>query len=93
MECALLGIPCFLCQWLEFWPYGYIDQFSRFGAGRILESPEQIRQIPEIIEGEPFSVERTRDWWQPVSRERLGQLFLGRQLRERAVEVDRHAGK
>lgn len=93
MECALLGIPCFLCQWLEFWPYGYIDQFGRFGAGRILESPEQIRQIPQIIEREPVPVERASDWWQPVSKERLGQLFLGRQLRERAVEDESRAGK
>ena len=27
VECALRGIPCFLCAWLESWPYGYIDQF------------------------------------------------------------------
>jgi len=23
-ECAVRGIPCFLCKWLESWPYGYV---------------------------------------------------------------------
>ena len=33
VDCATQAIPCFLCSWLEFWPYGYIDQFTRFGVG------------------------------------------------------------
>jgi hypothetical protein len=50
LECAALGIPVFLCAWLRD-PYtGYVQQYARFGAGHILDSAEQISEIPQLLE-------------------------------------------
>ena len=52
LQCAALGIPVFLCAWLRD-PYsGYIQQFARFGVGHVLESPEQISEIPRLLESQ-----------------------------------------
>ena len=37
-ECASAGIPVFMCGWLRHAYCGYMPQFARFGAGRILDS-------------------------------------------------------
>jgi hypothetical protein len=49
VEGALRGVPCFLCGWLEASPYGYVEQFSRFGAGIRLSSAIEIEKIPTIL--------------------------------------------
>ena len=77
-ECAQLGIPCFLCRWVEFWPYGYIDQFIRFGAGHGLKSPSEIINIPRILEAHKTGPNVARDLWQPIAPGRLEQLLTAR---------------
>jgi hypothetical protein len=74
-ECAVRGIPCFLCRWLEFWPYGYVEQFIRFGVGVGLESPAQIEKIPEYLESHTRSSEVRENCWSPVAAERLRNLL------------------
>ncbi len=49
VDCSLLGIPCFLCEWLNTLPHGYTQQYARFGVGRILNSPGQLNEIPRIL--------------------------------------------
>jgi hypothetical protein len=49
MECAVRGIPCFLCKWLEAWPHEYVDQFIRFRVGTVLNSPAEIKDIPQLL--------------------------------------------
>jgi hypothetical protein len=49
IDCSLLGVPCFLCEWLNLSPYGYTGQYARFGIGRILNSPEQLNEIPRLV--------------------------------------------
>jgi hypothetical protein len=49
IDCSLQGVPCFLCQWLSFSPYGYTRQYARFGVGRILESPLELDDVPRIL--------------------------------------------
>jgi hypothetical protein len=50
LECAALDIPVFLCAWLRD-PYsGYVQQYARFAVGHKLESPEQIAEIPGLLE-------------------------------------------
>lgn len=51
LDCALNGIPCFLCEWLAFTPFGYLDQYAKFGAGQVLHSAEEIADIPRRLEG------------------------------------------
>ena len=48
IDCSLLGVPCFLCEWLNS-PYGYMRQYARFGVGRILNSPEQLNELPRML--------------------------------------------
>jgi len=62
VECTLKGIPCFLCHWFDGSWYEYGAQFGKFSAGRILNSPEDISKIPELLEG--FEID-------PVVQQRL----------------------
>jgi len=49
IDCSLLDVPCFLCEWLYPSPYGYARQYARFGVGRILKSPAQLNELPSIL--------------------------------------------
>jgi hypothetical protein len=49
IDCSLLEVPCFLCEWLSSSPYGYIPQYARFGVGRILKSAEQLNEVPRML--------------------------------------------
>ena len=75
-ECAVRGIPCFLCKWLEFWPYGYVEQFIRFGVGIGLNHPSEIKRIPEYLEHNNVVSEDAREnCWQPAAGGRLRELL------------------
>lgn len=49
VECARLGIPVFSCGWLRDSYGGYVRQFARFGVCHVLESVEQIPDIPRLL--------------------------------------------
>jgi hypothetical protein len=74
VECAVRGIPCFLCKWLEFMPYGYVEQFIRFGAGIGLDHPSEIEKIPEYLRN-PVSREVSERCWQTAAAGRLRELL------------------
>ena len=59
LECAALGIPIFLCAWLRDPFSGYVQQFSQFGVGQVLDSPEQLDLVPKLLE------RRDRKWREP----------------------------
>jgi hypothetical protein len=75
-ECAARGIPSFLCGWLEYSHYGYIEQFEKFGVGQVLRSPEEIAEIPQLIKHyrQPAVA---GNLWQPITSDRLPELFSG----------------
>src|SRR5213080_2253989 len=73
-ECAARGIPSFLCGWLEYSQYGYIEQFERFGVGQVLRSPEEIAEIPQLIR-HYRQPEVSSNLWQPVASARLQESF------------------
>src|SRR5271154_1133490 len=75
MECAVRGIPCFLCKWLEFWPSGYVEQFIRFGVAIGLNGPGEIGRIPEYLRENPVSPDARENCWQPAAAGRLRQLL------------------
>jgi hypothetical protein len=50
IDCAQNGVCCFLCRWLKLSPYGYAEQYARFGMGESLENPQQIGEIPGRVE-------------------------------------------
>jgi hypothetical protein len=79
IECALQQIPCFLCAWLESWPYGYCDQFARFEVGIRLREPAEIQKIPAILQGYHASSAIRQNCWTPIPSQRLQALLgLGR---------------
>jgi hypothetical protein len=49
LECATVGIPAFLCGWLRHAYSGYAPQYVRFGVGRMLESPDELMRIPDML--------------------------------------------
>ena len=75
VECSGLGVPCFLCKWLEFWPYGYIDQFTRFGVGYGLNGPTEIAEIPKILEQRGECRPAGEDLGREIDPRRLKQLL------------------
>jgi hypothetical protein len=75
IECAIRGIPCFLCKWLEFWPYGYVEQFIRFGAGIGLNDPGEIGKIPDYLEQNPVVADVRENCWQAAAASRLRELL------------------
>jgi hypothetical protein len=75
MECAIRGIPCFLCKWLEAGPYGYVDQFIRFQVGIGLNDPGEIARIPEYLRNHSGSATVQEDCWQPAAPGRLRELL------------------
>jgi hypothetical protein len=78
VECAIRGIPCFLCKWLEFWPYGYVEQFMRYGVGIGIDNPSEIHKIPQYIEQHSDGAnqeEVLRNCWQPAVAGRLREFM------------------
>jgi hypothetical protein len=75
MECAIRGIPCFLCKWLETWPYGYVEQFIRFGVGIGLDSPGEIEKIPQYLSEHAVGPDVRGNCWQPVAAGRLREIL------------------
>jgi hypothetical protein len=46
IECLQRNVCCFLCGWLSLSRYEYSRQYARFGIGEILDSADDIREIP-----------------------------------------------
>ncbi len=80
-ECAVAGIPAFLCGWLRHAYYGYAAQFARFGIARMLDRPDELAAIPEMVRsavsGPPSGVRERL--MQPVSSEELAQILCSSQ--------------
>jgi hypothetical protein len=76
VECALRKIPCFLCSWLECWPYGYVDQFVRFGVAQVLKGPDAIRGLPQLLTKRTSLAEVRNACMQPV-QEKMLEAWLG----------------
>jgi len=85
LDCVVRGIPCFLCGWRALSPFGYLQQYARFGAGEVLEKKEEIADIPRrlLAMGELSNEERGNTEareagfrWQPVDPRLLAQ-WLG----------------
>ena len=73
VECALAGIPCFLCGWFDLDTQCYGRQYEKFGAARILTSPSAIPHIPEMVD--PFGCADYRSLWQPIAPVKLDEML------------------
>jgi hypothetical protein len=75
-DCAEAGIPCFLCAGLMDSPWGYVEQYTRFGMGILLRSVEDVCKIPAIL-SEPSHTTPNRGLGKPIATETLRQLLAG----------------
>ncbi len=74
-ECAVRGIPCFLCTWLESHPYEYVEQYLRFGVGIGLNGPGDIAKIPEYVSQGFYAPSVIESVSRPAERGRLRELL------------------
>jgi len=77
VECALRKIPFFLCGWLDFTGVGYLQQFARFGVAHVLQAPEEIEQIPNLVAGYRFASAMSELLWRAADRASLDQILFG----------------
>jgi len=81
LEAAALGIPVFLCSWLRDPHSGYLAQFEKFGVGHVLESVEQIADVPVLLARQEENPSRHRVS-RPMNRKELECLFSGHRSME-----------
>jgi hypothetical protein len=74
-ECASVGIPSFLCGWLRHAYAGYAPQYVRFGVGRMLESPDELLRIPDMLRAVMPSSDTARRLVQAISPEVLSEVL------------------
>lgn len=77
VEGALRNIPFFLCGWLDFMGMGYVQQFERFGVGRVLSAPKEVEGIPEMVTAfrpDPATHERL---WHEADPAQLDEILFG----------------
>jgi hypothetical protein len=77
LECTALRIPVFLCAWLRNPLTGYVQQFERFGAGIVLDNPQQISDIPFLLETRTVKSAGEARLWQTIEPEKLRELLSG----------------
>lgn len=53
IDCLSNGVRCFLCSWLKSSPYGYSEQFVRYGIGEALPGAMHIKNIPALLAKAP----------------------------------------
>jgi hypothetical protein len=78
VDCARHSAPCFLCEWLVAMPFGYIQQYARFGIGRLIRSPSDLAEIPRILCEEPLSQGAGAGAGPRIEASTLQGLFTGR---------------
>jgi hypothetical protein len=78
VECALAGVPSFLCGWFDIDLYSYGKQYERFGAARILDNPADISRIPELMGSQRSGAEVRNRLYTPITREDFEVVLQGK---------------
>jgi hypothetical protein len=76
LQCASLGIPVFLCHWLRDLTSGYIEQFSKFGVGHLLESADELSRIPRQLEEDARTLQIRPTLWENMNPAQLQDLLF-----------------
>lgn len=76
VESTINGVPCFLCSWFDSSWYEYGKQYAKFSAGYQLDSPHQIREIPELLEQFQITEATRRGLQTTISREQLDSILF-----------------
>ncbi|HWZ83138.1 MAG TPA: hypothetical protein VNW47_10960 [Terriglobales bacterium] len=78
VECVIHGVPCFVCEWMDLWPYGYMAQYRKFGVGIGLHAPADIVRIPEMLAANRLDRTVADACWQVIRPKRLEEILAGR---------------
>lgn len=76
VDCTQAGVPCFLCAWLVASHFGYVEQYARFGIGKLLWSGADISRIPEILESDPWAKDTQHAQPVPLTAETLRGILM-----------------
>jgi hypothetical protein len=74
-ECASVGIPAFLCGWLRHAYAGYAPQYVRFGVAQMLEFPDDLLRIPDLLRAAMPGSDNARRLGQAISPETLSEVL------------------
>lgn len=75
VESTINGVPCFLCSWFDASWYDYGRQYAKYAAGYPLHSPQQIREIPQLLEHLQITAATRQSLHSPISAEHLDSLL------------------
>jgi hypothetical protein len=84
LDCFVQDIPCFVCGWLTMLPFGYVQQYERFGVAQILHSAKELEGIPSLLAGLRNSPSQAESFSKTAEPEALRRL-LGVKSRAGAV--------
>jgi hypothetical protein len=77
VESTTNRVPCFLCSWFDVSWHNYSKQYAKYAAGYPLDSPQRVREIPQLL-GQFRITEATRRSFQAlISPEHLESVLLG----------------
>jgi hypothetical protein len=77
IDCTRNAVPCFLCEWLAATPFGYVQQFTRFGVGRLLRSPAELAEIPRMLSEAPSTERPSESVGEQIGADMLRKLLAG----------------
>ena len=78
VESTINGVPCFLCSWFDASWYDYSKQYAKYSAGYPLESPQRIREIPELLKQFQVTEATRRNLHTSISPESLESVLSGK---------------
>ncbi|HET9308935.1 MAG TPA: hypothetical protein VFO46_23175 [Candidatus Sulfotelmatobacter sp.] len=76
LQCAVAGIPVFLCGWMRHAYSGYALQYVRFGLGYMMESPGDLLRIPQIMNDAMRRADVADRVVQAISSSALAEILL-----------------
>jgi hypothetical protein len=77
VESTANGVPCFLCSWFDASWYDYSKQYAKYSAGYPLDSPQRIREIPQLLEQFQITEATRRGLHTQISPEDLESVLSG----------------
>lgn len=83
VECAVAGVPSFLCGWFDLDLYGYAKQYEKFGAARILHTPAE---IPGLLSQRRVDEKTPKELLRPITYEELTAVLQGTTAAVRAAQ-------
>jgi len=76
LDCAEHRIPVFMCGWLADAQAGYAQQYLLWGIGKMLQSPEELTQLPQLL-SEETAQRVPRKIWKTISPKTFEELLSG----------------